>query len=192
MPNLIMIHGLKESGKSTLAKHLMSKGYARVKMADPLKNMIRSLLRDADLDAETIERCVEGDMKEVELNVLANKSARFAMQKLGHEWRNFFSETLWVDIVRAKIESLISSGTDVVIDDIRYQHELTAFDEFTPMLWVVTRGQDHFRPVAPDTPLSEIPMDVNLFGHHFANDWDTVDPLYDEVDRVLGEFARAA
>jgi hypothetical protein len=192
MPNLIMIHGLKESGKSTLAKHLMSKGCVRVKMADPLKNMIRSLLRDAGLDDEMIERCVEGDMKEVELNVLANKSARFAMQKLGHEWRNFFSETLWVDIVRAKIESLISAGRDVVVDDIRYPHELTAFDEFNPMLWVITRGKDHFRPVAPDTPKSEIPMDVKLFHHHFANDWHVVDPLYREVDGVLARVARAA
>lgn len=170
----------------------MNQGYVRVKMADPLKNMMRSLLRDAGLDDETIERCVEGDMKEIELNVLANKSARFGMQKLGHEWRNFFSETLWVDIVKAKIAKTLGEGVSVVVDDIRYTHELDSLAEFNPVPWVITRGDKHFQPIAPDTPESEIPMSVDLFRHHFANDWDSTAPLYKEVDSQLSELQEAA
>lgn len=65
-PRLIMVHGLMESGKSTLATHLINThGYKRVKFADALKNMIRHILRWCGVSLVQIEGYVEGDFKKV-------------------------------------------------------------------------------------------------------------------------------
>lgn len=63
-PKLIMVHGLMESGKSTLATHFIENyGYRRVKFADTLKNMIRHILRKSGVPTVRIECYVEGNLK---------------------------------------------------------------------------------------------------------------------------------
>ncbi len=65
-PDVVIIHGLMESGKSTLAAELMKRhGYKREKFADPLKNMVRVVLRRAGVPTEMVENYVEGDLKKV-------------------------------------------------------------------------------------------------------------------------------
>src|SRR5690554_1154119 len=93
---LILIHGLKFSGKSTLASHIMEKyGYERVKMATPLKNMVRSILRDAGIRGERIEEYIEGDFKETPIAELGGTTSRRLMMTLGEEWRNMHTHLLW-------------------------------------------------------------------------------------------------
>jgi hypothetical protein len=59
-----MVHGLMESGKSTLATYLVEEhGYRRVKFADTLKNMIRHILHRCGVSVCRIEGYVEGDQK---------------------------------------------------------------------------------------------------------------------------------
>jgi hypothetical protein len=63
-PEVIIIHGLMESGKSTLASVFMeTHGYVREKFADPLKNMVRVVLARTGISKESIENYVEGDWK---------------------------------------------------------------------------------------------------------------------------------
>jgi len=191
-PHLILIHGLAESGKSTLAKHLIGKhGYRLVKVADPLKNMIRSLLRDAGIDAETIERCVEGDMKSVPLPQLCGHTTRHAMQTLGNEWRDLLSDKLWSYIAEGKIEQLLANGAKIVVDDIRYPHELEVLGRFNPLKWVITRGSLHFEPYGEDRHPSERPMPVSLFRSHIVNDGSKGE-LYSYADSLLEAFEHAS
>lgn len=75
-PQLIMVHGLMESGKSTLATYLIEEhGYRRVKFADTLKNMIRHILRRCGVSQARIEDYLEGDFKKVAIPEL-NDPAR--------------------------------------------------------------------------------------------------------------------
>lgn len=75
-PRVVMIHGLMESGKSTLASYFVERfGYERIKFADALKNMIRVLLSRAGVPGEMIERYVEGDLKKTPIPEL-NDPAR--------------------------------------------------------------------------------------------------------------------
>ncbi len=62
-PSVVIIHGLMESGKSTAASFLMEKGYNRVKFAGPLKNMLRTILRECGVSEHLIEDYVEGGLK---------------------------------------------------------------------------------------------------------------------------------
>lgn len=189
-PNLILVHGLKYAGKSKLAEHLMDGyGYVRVKMADPLKNMIRSLLRDAGIDEETIERCVEGDLKEFPLEQLCGKTTRHAMMMLGNEWRDLLDSKLWVMIGASKIAGILAAGGRVVVDDIRYPLEVEILSRFDPVKWVITRGDLHFQPYGEDRHPSERPMPVSLFDAHFANDWSELAPLHEEIDGRLRDLS---
>lgn len=85
LPRVVMIHGLMESGKSTLASYFMGDhGYERVKFADPLKNMVRALLRRAGVNAVMIERYVEGDLKKTPIPELNDPTCpEFHLQNLG-------------------------------------------------------------------------------------------------------------
>jgi len=185
-PDLILIHGLKYSGKSSIADRLMGTyGYVRVKLADPLKNMLRSLLRDAGLDGETIERCLEGDLKEVPLDVLCGRTPRHAMMTLGNEWRDLLDNKLWSFIALGKIRQLLSQGRKIVVDDIRYPFEFEILGELGAATWVVTRGNLHFEPYGEDRHPSERPMPVDKFDAHIRNDFQTLPELHQRIDRLM-------
>jgi hypothetical protein len=185
-PSLILIHGLKYSGKSTIADRLMNDySYVRVKLADPLKNMLRSLLRDAGIDGVTIERCLEGDLKEVPLEVLCGRTPRHAMMTLGNEWRDLLDNKLWSYIAKGKIKDLLAKGKRVVVDDIRYPFELDILGELGATRWAVTRGNLHFEPFGEDRHPSERPMPVANFNAHLKNDYTTIRELHAHVDGML-------
>lgn len=116
---LIGVTGHKGSGKDTFAHAL---GFSNLKMAAPLKNMLRSLFMDAGLDHADIERRIEGDLKEARCPVLGT-TPRWAMQKLGHEWRKMIAEDLWTRIWVEGARRLLADGVPVICTDIRYHHE---------------------------------------------------------------------
>jgi hypothetical protein len=189
LPKLVLVHGLKESGKSTLADHLCNvHGYTRVKMAGPLKNMLRSLLRDGGVDETQIERHVEGDLKEVPIPQMSNRTARQLMQTLGDEWRKMQADDFWVNIAEGKVSQLHAEGKRVVIDDIRYVVEFCRFAVFNPLTFVTTRGPKHFEPIEPTRHPGERPLPVGMFAAHFANDFETREELWTVVDDVLANW----
>lgn len=184
--NLVLIHGLKTSGKSTLASHLIDHhDYVRVKMADPLKNMVRSLLRDAGIPSGIIEDYIEGDLKEVPIAELGDTTSRRLMMTLGEEWRNMHGERLWVNIALSKITKFLDEGRNVVVDDIRYVFEMEAFSALNPFKLVITRGDLHFTDFDDSRHPGERPMPVSRFDFHFKNDFDTKIDLWDQLDAVM-------
>jgi hypothetical protein len=97
-PDVIVIHGLMESGKSTLASVFMEKhGYVREKFADPLKNMVRVVLARAGVSKEMIEKYVEGDLKKLPIPELNDPNRP-----------EHHIENLGVDGIRAMLISLLS------------------------------------------------------------------------------------
>ncbi|MCV9965070.1 hypothetical protein OIU34_24540 [Pararhizobium sp. BT-229] len=186
LPKLILVHGLKESGKSTLADHLCSTyHYTRVKMAGPLKNMLRSLLRDGGVDEPLIERYVEGDLKEVPIPQMSGRTSRQLMQTLGDEWRRMQAVDFWIDIADGKLNQIFAEGGRVVIDDIRYVNEFCRFSVYNPLTLVTTRGDRHFAPIDPNTHPGERGLPVSMFHAHLANDFETKQELWDVADGVL-------
>lgn len=123
---LIAVTGAKGSGKDTFAKGLIDEGFYHTRFADPLKNMLRTLLQDCGLDPEDY---IEGPYKEAPLDVLGGKTPRHAMQTLGTEWRDLIDRKLWSRLWRAKAELLLSSGTPVVVTDCRFIHEAATVRE---------------------------------------------------------------
>lgn len=113
------------AGKSSLATVLVEEyGFIRVKMADGLKAMLRSLLAYQGLPLCKIDEMIEGGEKHRQSAFLFDKSPRHAMQTLGTEWgRNCMGESFWIEVVDAKIRPLLWDGKNVVIDDVRFDNE---------------------------------------------------------------------
>jgi hypothetical protein len=121
-PRLIGLIGRKGSGKDTAALTLLNQGYQNVKFAGALKDMIRTVLAYQGLDAGSIERMVEGDLKEVATDYLAGQTPRFAMQTLGTEWgRDLIAPDFWVGTTIRKAGDL-----KTVITDVRFPNEMDA------------------------------------------------------------------
>lgn len=120
---IIGLTGLAGSGKSTAAEYMeVTHGYNRARFAGPLKNALRRMLRDALVDVHTIERMIEGDLKEVPHSSLLGKTPRQAMQTLGTEWgRHCMGDTFWVNLLRYRLEQ--RRGERIVIEDVRFQNE---------------------------------------------------------------------
>lgn len=115
MTQLIGITGRAGSGKSTAADYLVSKGWTRVKMAGPLKAMLRAM--------GLTDRHIEGDLKNKPCHMLCGQTPRHAMITLGTEWgRDMIGQSLWTDLAHLNIANAMARGP-VVVDDIRFENE---------------------------------------------------------------------
>lgn len=118
---IIGLIGLKGSGKSTLAELLAARGWSRLPLASPLKDMLRSLLHAQGLDTITINAMLDGTLKEEPTRYLGGRSPRYAMQTLGTEWgRNLIDPMLWLDVWRERVKH---TATNIVVEDVRFPNE---------------------------------------------------------------------
>jgi len=124
-PLLIGLMGYAGSGKSTVARILMEHhGFAYGRFAGPLKAMLAALLHNAGENAETIERMIDGNLKDLPSPALSGRSPRHAMQTLGTEWgRDCMAPDFWLDQAEAGIDRHLSDGIPVVLDDVRFGNE---------------------------------------------------------------------
>jgi cytidylate kinase len=135
----VAIAGLAGSGKSEAANLLVERfGHVRVKFADPLKNMFRSMLADIGHTAEDIERYVEGDLKGEVIDGLEGLgiTARRFMIDLGTKFgRKALHPDFWVKLWAARVERF----EKVVVDDMRFVNELIEANELDAITILIKR-----------------------------------------------------
>lgn len=174
---VIAFAGRRGSGKSTASQVLLDAGFQEIKFADPLKNMLRAFYATCGVDSATTERKLEGDLKEVPCDWLAGKTPRFAMQKLGTEWRDLFSKDLWSDILVKRINAGVV-GDKIVCSDLRFAHEIPALHAVggrTIRLARKAAPDDEYSLHASESGIDELPVDISIM-----NDG----PLQDLLDWV--------
>ncbi|GJD51060.1 hypothetical protein OPKNFCMD_3811 [Methylobacterium crusticola] len=123
LPPVVALSGAAGAGKSTAAEILIGRhGYTRVKMAGPLKAMLRAIgLGDAE---------IEGDRKEVPCKLLMGATPRYAMIELGCAWgRERIHPDLWTHLWAHQACAVREAGGRVVCDDCRFLNEAAAVRE---------------------------------------------------------------
>lgn len=134
MTQIIGITGRKYHGKDSVARELVAQGFLIVRFAGPLKAMLRAFYAEHGVDPRTIERKIEGDLKEHPCPLLRGKTPRYAMQTLGDEWgRQLISDDLWTESLVYRVE-----GKDkVAVPDVRYPNEGDTLARMDAELWRV-------------------------------------------------------
>lgn len=175
MTKIIGITGLAGSGKSTIADTLAQDfGFVRVKMAGPLKSMLRAIgLADAE---------IEGELKNKPCPLLGGITPRHAMQTLGTEWgRKCINENLWVDLWSESTCSALELGDarGVVCDDVRFANEADAVRRIGGEIWGVSRDGVLPGTHSSETELAQIAPDVLI------RNGGTLSDLHDTVFALM-------
>ena len=126
---IIGFTGKKGVGKTTAASFLVEQGWEKSSFADPMRNMLRSFLRDYGLTYPEINYAM--DNKEVNIPRLG-VSYRHLMQTLGTEWgRCMVRDDIWVTMQRFKISTArLGKCKSIVYDDIRFENEAELIRSF--------------------------------------------------------------
>lgn len=178
---LIALTGNKGSGKDTFAETL---NFPILKFADTLKNMMRTLYSDAGLDDETIERKIEGDLKETPCEILGGATPRWAMQSLGTEWAKMVdpTHTLWSRIFFEKAADYLNSGTPVVCTDVRFQHEIEVIRKLGGhTIRVVRPGNENRDMHASELEMEGLEVDETVYNT------GTIEELHNKATAYLQE-----
>lgn len=185
---LIGICGAKGSGKSEVAKYLVSHyGYTKMRFAEPLKQMLATLLRYQGVSEDIIERMLDGDLKEVPAAELEGRTPRHAMQTIGTEWRDMISPELYVNVWQRGLK-----GQDkVVIDDLRFLHEEKRIRELSGQIFIIKRsGIDDCAKVKSGLEpqkvhISEVEYNLIKWDFCLYNNHKSLKELYEHIDESL-------
>lgn len=126
---IIGLMAAKSAGKTTASRVMEAHGFKKLSIATPIKDMCRVLgLTDEHL---------YGKLKEQPTDLLMGNTPRHVMQTLGSDYAHrFIHPDIWLAITLRKIAA---SPEDIVIDDVRFPHEVDAIRALGGEIWVIRR-----------------------------------------------------
>lgn len=185
---IVGICGFAGSGKDTVASFFMQKGFEKMSMADPLKDVTAAIfgLDRAMLQGDTPQSREWREKGDHMLSIfLGGKGVwqrdslitpRLLLQRMGTDvMRNICGQDIWCDIMRKR-----AHGRNVVIPDIRFQNEADICD----YIICIKRGES---PDLDDIHESEkahlcIKFDAIIFNN------STVEYLKNVVDSIITQI----
>lgn len=137
--------------------------------------MARAFLDSMGFNKSEIEQMVEGKLKEQVIPGFLSVTPRMVMQTIGLEWgREAIDLDVWVNTAKRKIETLMSQGYSVIIDDMRFLNEFLMVKEIGGTTVRLTRAS---APKLAGNHASEGALDNEEFDHYISNDGD-LEELY--------------
>ena len=179
MKLIIGFSGLKGSGKTTAAKHMVGRhGFMPMSFSKPIKDMLKVLGVQEDYP------------KEEPHPLLCGMTPRLAMQTLGTEWgRNTIGGDIWVNIVEDRIKN--SKGLNrIVVDDVRFKNEVVMIKELNKLpncAAMVVRISRNETAKVTDWHQSEIEV-LQLSNDSTIQNNSSVKDLYESLDQMYGDY----
>lgn len=177
------------SGKSLVAKALVSQGFTLHKFAHTIKDMCAIIYNRLGYDGNWADegspawRLIEGPDKEAPEPQLG-VSPRRMMQTLGTEWgREYIRADIWLLLWRSHVVRLLATGQSVVVDDMRFVNEYDLVRALGGITWRVDRRL----PWSRDQHQSEGALDTCDF-HRTINNHGDIGFLWREVGRALADY----
>lgn len=139
-PRAIGLSGFAGTGKTEVAKYIEAEyGFERRHIAEPLRRMIASLLRDWGFDDKTINRYLVGDLKEAVIPGIG-RTSRHLQITLGTEWgRGQVDQDLWANLWVRQAEIARTRTPPPMNDSVRFPNEETAIRDMRGITIMITR-----------------------------------------------------
>lgn len=142
--NVIGFTGPKRVGKDTAAAALVENyDWVKINPGDPIRAMVKTLLRHAGAEEKWIRDHVDGDRREDPVFTLdgTDISSRHLMQTLGDDWgRGLVHPDLYASIMLTTTRELLESGVPgVVVTGIRKPNEAAAIRQIGGEIWRIDR-----------------------------------------------------
>lgn len=131
--------------------------------------------RYAGFDDGTIERMIDGDLKEIEQPALMGRSPRYLMETLGTEWgRNLVRDDVWVTI---SVERAKRAGK-AVFTDCRFPNEVDAVRQLGGQIVRIKRPSMTTEVAHASTQhIDQMPVDAEVFN---------IAPSEEDFEKVAG------
>lgn len=157
---LIGVTGFARAGKDTVGQILVQEqNYIRLAFADPIKNMVASML---DMPLDKLE-----EIKDHCLDPLDGLTPRYLMQTLGTNWgRDLIHKDIWVRLLREEIllSAELRPDKNIVVTDVRFPEEVDMIRELGGHIWKVTRDNQNINLFAHESEsyVPSIEVDIEL------------------------------
>jgi hypothetical protein len=133
-------------------------------------------------DPTTIERLIDGDLKETPSEWLNGKSPRHAMEGLGGPWgREWMTPDLWIGAETDKL--WIDQPERVVFEDVRHRIEAEAIDGMQGRVIEIVRPG----LVPKDQPTEHAQVEISPH-EYVINEVGRLTQTYRQVDELLARL----
>jgi len=179
-PRLIGLTGYAGTGKDTVRAALQKHGFEGFAFADPLRNMLREMLRSSGVSEHWMDwrECKEEPMP------VFGASYRQMMQTLG-DWGKSISDDHWLKSATAHMAQLKKQkAIAFVVSDVRFANEAAWVRHHGGVIWRVHR--DAAQPVrehVSESGVDDIAPDLTVHNN------GTLDELDAAVRDALGVVA---
>ena len=140
---IIGLTGRKRSGKDTVGKYMVDRGYIRLAFADALKNACREIFgfTDEQLNGDELKETVDKYWEHTPREILQTVGTELFRNNLP-KFCNNINNDIWIRVVGKKINDLILQGqTKIVITDVRFENEYR---------FIKQQGGKIFKIIRPD------------------------------------------
>lgn len=174
---LVGLVGYGQSGKDTVGKVLIDKGWQRIAFADTLREALYVL--NPYIGPNKLQEMVDNMGWDTAKGF---PEVRRLLQVLGTEvGREMFGKDFWVDLAfNNKVIPVMNDGTHVVITDVRFPNEIRRVRECGGSIWRVVRP--HVGPL--NSHASEAAWTKVKEDYRIIND-GTLDELKSKVETGL-------
>ena len=155
---LIGITGYAGTGKDTVRGMLAQKGFTGLAFADPIRAMLRSLLRSSGLNEAYMDSRMFKERTIPELDV----SYRHLAQTLGTEWGRAVQPDLWLRLAANKMmmASREDAAAQFVISDVRFCNEADFVRNLGGQIWRIDRKDaPRVRDHVSESEIDRVPAD---------------------------------
>jgi hypothetical protein len=185
-PLVIGLTGFAGSGKDTVGADLVRRGWKRVSLAEPLKQLSLAIdpiiTKDMDGPVRLADLVNAFGWEHTKWNY---PEARQFLQRLGNESRNIIRDDVWVMIAESHIKNWTAGGISVVLTDVRYPNEAEMIRSL-PYGFVVKVERPNVGPI--NDHISDKGLHPSLIDAVLPND-GTLDEIPGKVDDVLNEIS---
>lgn len=168
-PHLIGLTGYAGTGKDTVRELLQKQGFEGFAFADPMRNMLRELLRTSGIGEHWMDW---RECKEESIPALG-VSYRHLAQTLGTEWgRNILGESFWIKSASAHLDKLCRAKADAfVISDVRFANEAAWVRHQGGVIWRIHRdAAEPVREHVSESSIDDIRPDLTIHNNGTLHD----------------------